>query len=66
MALTYLLVMLRSDVLEVVVAAAEILEAKDDVWAPDDSMRDLFQDLYDHLVAEDKYIFSILLSKIPD
>jgi hypothetical protein len=65
-ALDLLLTMLRSDVLEVAVAAAESLESKDDVWAPDSSMRNLLQDLHDRAAEKDKYIFAILLAKISD
>jgi hypothetical protein len=64
-AIDLLLAMLRSNVLDVAVAAAESLEGKDDVWEPDPSMRSLLQDLHDRVEDEDKYIFAILLAKIP-
>ena len=65
-AIDLLLLMLRSSILEVTVAAAESLEGNDDVWEPDSSMRSLLQDLHDRVSEEDKYIFAILLGKIPD
>jgi hypothetical protein len=61
-----LLAMLRSEVMDVAVAAAKSLEASDDVWAPDPSMRSLLQYLHDRAKEEDKYIFEILLAKISD
>ncbi len=65
-ALDLLLVMLRSDKLEIVIAAAESLDGKDDVWTPDSSMRNLLQGLYDRVAEVDKDVFAILLTRISD
>lgn len=66
-AIDLLLVMLRSKVLDVAVAAAVSLEGNDDVWTPDSSMRGLLQDLFDRATTEwDKDAFATLLEKISD
>lgn len=64
-ALELLLTLLHSDDLEVAVSAAESLEGFDDVWAADASLRSLLEDLHERVPDEDKYIFRILLDRIP-
>jgi hypothetical protein len=67
--LSLLLEMLASDEVEVALAAAESLEAKDDVWTPDASLRPLLERVAERvgerMGPEDRDTLDTLLARIP-
>ena len=57
--------MLKSPEVEVAIAAAESLEAKDYVWIPDTSLRDVLEKLLDSVEGGEQHAIKVLLGRIP-
>jgi len=64
-AIDLLVEMLRASEAQVAIAAAESLEAKDDVWTPDSSLRDVLEKLLDQVKVGDRRTVEGLLARIP-
>ncbi|MEH2064827.1 MAG: hypothetical protein V7K50_21640 [Nostoc sp.] len=57
--------MLRASEAKVAIAAAESLEAKDYVWTPDSSLRNVLEKLLDQVKVGDRRTIDGLLARIP-
>jgi hypothetical protein len=60
-----LIQMLKSPEIEVAIAAAESLEAKDYIWTPDLSLSDVLEELLDQVKGGHRHTVEVLLARIP-